>query len=338
MPRIKGRLRAVGNSRWWERSKSVLSKASRSYIVIVILGVLVGLQIAPVVGPMASSQTSGDVMVIPIFGGIDGQSSAQVVAQLREARDDPSIKAVVLQINSGGGSVAPSEEMYMAISETADEMPVVAAVDAIAASGAYHAAVGADKIYVKPGSLIGNVGVFMTLPQDLPPVDFLIATGPEKLTGADQRDWYYKVEGMKNSFVNAVMTNRGDALVLSRADVASGEMWTGSEAINNGIADEYGTVEDAIDSAAEQADLSRYSVSVRSPQEPVLFVTNAAFVSADVDRKDRVDPSYFVGTPETIVAPHAVMLPPSVVKTALVRNNLSAVTTEGVNTNATVAP
>lgn len=338
MPGIRRGTRAVRNSRWWVRFKSLLSKASRSYILIVILGILIGLQIAPVVGPMASTQTTGDVMVVPIFGGIDGQSSARVVAQLKQAREDPSVKAVVLQINSGGGAVAPSEELYMTISETADQMPVVAVVDAVAASGAYHAAVGADTIYVKPGSLIGNVGVFMTLPQDLPPVDFVIATGPEKLTGADQRDWYYKVEGMKNSFVNAVMTGRGDRITLSREEVASGELWTGSEAIENGVADKYGTTEDAIDAAAEQADLRQYSVSVKSPQEPVLFVTHAAFVSADVAQKERVDPSYFVGTPATTVAPHAVMLPPSVVKTALVRNNLSAVTSGEVTTNATVTP
>lgn len=338
MPPIRRGIRSARTNRWWDRFTSLLSKASRSYIVIVILGVLIGLQIAPVVGPIASTQTRGDVMVVPLFGGIDGRSSADVVAQLQQAREDPSIHAIVLQINSGGGSVAPSEQLYMEISETSDEMPVIAVVDAIGASGAYHAAVAADEIYVKPGSLIGNVGVFMTLPQNLPPVDFVITTGPEKLTGADQRDWYYKVEGMKNAFVNVVMTNRGDTLELSREEVASGELWTGSEAIENGVADEYGTVGDAIESAAEQAGLSQYSVTTKSPREPVFFVTQTAFVASDVEQKQLLDPSYFVGTPETTVAPHAVMLPPSVVRTAMVRNNMSAVSPGEVNTNVTVAP
>lgn len=338
MPRIRRRLTAARTSSSWRRLKALLIKASRSYIFIVIIGILIGLQIAPMFGAMASTQTSGNVMVIPIFGGIDGQSSARVMSQLQQARDDPTVEAVVLQINSGGGAVAPSQDMYMAISKTAEEMPVIASVDGLAASGAYHAAVGADQILVKPGSLIGNVGVFMTLPQDLPPIDIIIATGPEKLTGADQRDWYYKVEGMKNSFVNTVVTNRGDALELTPEEVASGELWTGTEAVENGIADRYGTIDDAIESAANDAGLSQYSVTVMSPQDPVMFVTHAAYVSADVESKERISPSYFVGSPENTVAPNAVMLPPSVVKTALIQNNMSAVAAGEVNMNASVVP
>lgn len=320
------------------RARDLLRKASRSYIVIVIVGVVIGLQVAPVVSQFAAQPVSGSVAVVTLSGGINGNNAASVAERLRAARQDPDVKAVVLHVNSGGGGAAASETLYLAVKRTAARMPVVVSVDSIAASGAYYASAPADEIMVKPASLVGSVGVIFVAPSSIPPFDRLLITGPNKLTGSDLREWSYKVETIQNAFVGAVVDGRGDALELSPEQLGYAKLYTGAEAVDNGLADRIGGVEDAVRRAAELADLARWDVRTIGYSGTVTFVTRSAYTTATADQKVLVSPKYFVTGPEETVAPTVVMLPPSVVRAAVLDARPNAtVVTEGVSVDGTAA-
>lgn len=317
MSRFGRWLRGLASADRRERARGLLRAASRSYIVIVLLGVIIGLQVAPVVSQFATQPVGGEVAVVTLSGGINGPNAASVAERLRQARQDPNVKAVVLHINSPGGGAAASETLYLAVKRTAARMPVVASVDSQAASGAYYAAAPSDEIFVKPASLVGSVGVFFTAPQPIPPVDQLIVSGPNKLTGADRREWAYKIESIRRAFVGAVVDGRGDRLELSAAELSYAKLYTGSEAVENGLADHIGGLEAAVDRAAQLANLPQWRVQTLGYSGPVTFVTRTSYVSATADQKELVSPRYFLVGPAEATGPTVVMLPPSVVQAAV---------------------
>ena len=290
---VAGRLEAVGEF------------LVGTYAGVVILALVVGLLVAPVAASVALSGSSGTVAVVPVEGGIDGETATALTATLERLRADPDVDAVVLLMNSPGGSAPASEEMYLEADKTAAEMPVVTSVDAIAASGAYYTAVGTDRIFVKPSSTIGSVGVIFPPPDQIEPSDSLITTGPAKRSGGSERAWKYNTQSIKRAFVAAVMRGRGDALDLSRTEVASAQVFTGVQAVDNGIADEVGGTRDAVEYAANEAGVSRYDVRV----------TRAAYLASDAPDRELVSGRYFVG--EQGGFPNVLMLPPSVVRASL---------------------
>lgn len=286
---------------------------TESYVLLVVLGVLIGLQVAPVV--LAATPAVGaepKVAIIRLSGGIDGGTANEVAAQIERARSNPQIEAIVLRINSPGGGAAASEQLYLTIARAAKEMPVIVSVNAIAASGAYYAAVAADHIYVKPSSLIGSVGVILVAPQEIPPMDRIIDTGPAKLTGGDRRSWYYKIDAAKHAFVGAVMTQRSEALQIPRTEVATAKLFSAPRAVQSGIADEIGGLQTAIQHAARAAGLRNYQVTVLAGSESATFVSRAAYVASPVDDKQLVGPEYFVGNGTAATGPHILMLARSV--------------------------
>lgn len=292
-----------------ERLRSLGERLAGSYSVIVVVAVVIGLVLAPVVATVATQGSSGTVAVVPIEGGIDGDSAAAFTRALEQARSDPEVKAVVLVINSGGGSASASEGMYLEISKTAEEMPVVSSVDAIAASGAYHAAVGSDRIFVKPASLTGSVGVIFTPPPSLEPNDIILTTGPSKLSGGTERGWRYKTESVQEAFLSAVVEGRGDALEIPRERVATAELFSGAEAVDTGIADEFGTTRDAVEHAAAQAGLSSYDVEVIRPQSNATFLTRTAYLASDAPNRSMVSVRYFIGEETANQYPNFLMIP-----------------------------
>ena len=326
MARPRERWRSVADIERRKRVRDLVERASRSYVVIVVVAVVVGLQVAPVVASFAAAPVSGGVAVITLSGGINGGNALSVAARLEDAREDPSVDAVVLHVNSPGGSAPASETLYLAVKRTADRMPVVTSVDAMAASGAYYAAAPSDEIFVKPASLVGSVGVILQTPQGLAPLDELITTGPNKLAGADQREWYYKTEAIRRAFVGAVVESRGRDLALSPEELSYAKLYTGAEAVDNGLADRIGDLEAAVRRAAALAGLSRWTVLQSGYADTVTFVTRTNFVAATAEQKELVSPRYFLVAPNETVAPTVVMLPPSVVRAAMV---------EEVSANAT---
>jgi protease-4 len=237
---------------------------------------------------------------------------------LHEARTDPSIDAVVLVSNSPGGAASASETLYLEVSRTAEQMPVVASVDAMAASGSYYAIAPTDHIYAKPSSLVGSVGVFVTKPTDPQPLDQVVASGPKKLSGGNERDWSYKTESLRRAFVGAVFESRGDALTISRQELSKANLVTGAQAVRNGMADDIGGTSEAISDAARRAGLDDYRVKVLRPDGGSVFISRTNYVASDAADKRLVSPTYFVGTlGEDPTVPNVLMLPPSVVAAAI---------------------
>lgn len=308
--RRDGRVDSIGR---YGRLRSLAARGTRSYRTIVVVAVIAGVVLSPMVAAMASQGTHGTVAVIPLEGSIDGSSAAALAAALERAEEDPDIDAVVLRINSGGGSASASETMYLEISKTADEMPVVSAVDSIAASGAYYAAVGSDRIFIKPASLAGNVGVLFVPPTQVEPNDIILTTGPSKLAGASERGWRYKTDALQDAFVSAVVEGRGDALVIPRERVATAELFTGAEAVETGMADELGTTRDAVEYAASEAGLDSYDVTVIRPQEESSFLTRTAYLASDAPNRSMVSVRYFVGEESGNQYPNFLMIPQGIV-------------------------
>ncbi len=178
--------------------------------------------------------------------------------------DRYDIKAFVLRINSPGGAVAPSQELYEKVKSVNQEIPVVVSIGAVAASGGYYTAIGSEKIVANPGSITGSIGVIL----DYPVVTDLMqkigikfetvksghlkdAGSPTReVTEADRAYFNDIIADMHEQFISAVAERRGldpDAVAL----LADGRVFTGRQALALGLVDTLGTLEDAIAIAAE---------------------------------------------------------------------------------------
>lgn len=284
-----------------------MRRASRSYVLFVAIGLVVGLAIAPVA--FQATESDGTVAVIPLSGGITGATSSSVGSMLEQAREDPDIDAVVIVVNSGGGSAAASEELYLQTKRTARDMPVIASVDASAASGAYYTIAPSDQIYAKPASLVGSVGVLANAPQSVEPNNLVGTTGSNKLAGFDDRSFYYLLENLGNSFYNAVETQRGDRLELSRAELAQAEIYSGTQAVENGMADRVGGRQAAVTAAAEEAGLDDYEVRTLRPRGETVFLSRNNYLAADAPNGRMVSSDYFLDEDDD--SPTFLMLPAS---------------------------
>lgn len=234
------------------------------YAVVVVAAVLISAVLAPVAYD-ATGGPEGTVAVVTVDGFISSESVDAVAQDLREVRQNDSVDAVVLRVNSPGGSAAASERLYLAVKRTAAEMPVVASVGATGASGAYYAMLPAENIYVTPASIVGSVGVRGSEPGPVP--NGQIRSGPDKASRtADQAR--RQIETLQRAFVGTVMSERGDRIELSRSEVAHAKVYTGARAVQNGFADEIGPTAAAIDEAATRANLDSYDVYRKEPPQP----------------------------------------------------------------------
>ena len=234
--------------------------------VAAILAVAAGLLVAPgvygaVTGP------DGTVAVIEIDGAIDSGTAQHVEDNLRDARTNDSIEAVVLEVDSGGGLPAQSERMYAAVDRTASVMPVYAAVDTLGASGAYLAIAPADRIYVAPSAqAVGSVGVAGTAPSPNGPNAG--TTGPDK-AGSDPDTQRERRQTLANLFIENVIEQRGDEIELDREAIAHADAYLGTEAVENGFADRFGFVGGAVADAASEAGIDDYAVDTRRTESRV---------------------------------------------------------------------
>lgn len=291
---------------------AVLQRASRSYVLVVAIGLVIGLTLAPVA--FQATQSDGKVAVVPLSGGITGGTSASVGAMLEQAREDPDVKAVVIVSNSGGGSASASEELYLESKRTAEQMPVVAYVDAAALSGAYYTVAPADTIYTKPASFVGSVGTLSPAPSTVEPNSLVITSGSNKLTGADTREFYRMIETVSNAFYNAVEDGRDGRLELSRSELAQARIYTGTQAVENGLADQIGGQRAAVKAAAEQAGMEDYDVTFLRPDREAIFLSRNNFLASDAPEKRMVSSEYFLDPDGS--SPALLMMPGSYVAEA----------------------
>lgn len=237
--------------------RDTLGTIARSYVTVVVVALLVGAAVAPMAWG-ATSSPDGTVAVIEMDRSITESVADGVTDDLREARENESIDAVVLQVDSPGGGVTASESLYLAVERTADEMPVVANVQSTGASGGYYMIAPSDEIYVNPSSTVGSIGVRGTY-TETPMSEQMIATGPDKV-GSNEAEIKRQVEKMKQTFIGSVMKHRGDDLELSETELSYAKTYTGMESVENGLADEIGDRDVAIGAAADRAGLGDYDV------------------------------------------------------------------------------
>ena len=298
-----------------ERTRSAIRWAIDSYVLFVALGVVLGLVIAPV-GIFLFATPDGTVAVVPVQGSIDGQQSVEFQGMMAEAEQNAD--AVVVVANSGGGGASASEAMYMQTVRTSEEMPVVAAVDGAALSGAYYAVAPADDLYVKPASFVGSVGVLADVPQEIEPNNVIGATGPNKLEGFEERQFFNSLETTRNAFVGSVMEHRGDRIDLDEDAVAAGTVFDGANAVENGIADEVGDRQAAIDAAADRAGLDSFTIEVVTPpgagdSTSAEYALAATYHAGDADQK-QLEPITMGETPRQGSFPTLLMAHPGAVE------------------------
>lgn len=180
--------------------------------------------------------------------------------KLKRFREDDHIKGILVQINSPGGVVGPSQEIYMELKRTREEFhkPVVVHGLALVASGAYYAAVGADKFVVTPGCMVGSIGAIMQFANleklwQWAKVDrFVIKTGKFKDIGSDARPMTEDEKGLLQTMLDQVLVQFKSAIRDGRKldahivdENADGRIFTGEQAVKLGFADKVGTFEDA---------------------------------------------------------------------------------------------
>jgi len=249
---------------------------SRGRIALTAIGLTVGilvLFVATVWLLMATVSEDGlptggaKVAVVEIEGIIlDG---SQAVRDLREHGDNPSVKAVVVRINSPGGVVAPTQEIFSAIQRLRKSgKPVVASLGAVAASGGYYVATACDRVYANPGTLTGSIGVVMQMAnfQGLfkkVGVEYVVIKSgafkdvgnfARQMTPTERKILQTLLDDVYGQFVDAVAEGRG----LERKDVlafADGRIYSGQQAHALKMVDELGGYEDAIDAAGKLANI-----------------------------------------------------------------------------------
>jgi protease-4 len=203
------------------------------------------------------------VGVIRFQGVIWSESADAFGALLDYVQEEPRIRAVVLEIDSPGGEVTPTEEIYYRLLELREHKPLVISIDNLAASGGYYMAAAGDHVYAKPASLVGNVGVISFLPSadELRFTDEdYVATGPFKFSGGSRGDFMRQIELTKLTFLESVYSQRGERMLIDREVLAGGEVFMGTQAVRMGLIDDLGASSAALVKAAEMAGLSRYQV------------------------------------------------------------------------------
>ncbi len=229
-----------------------------------LLGVVSYLFVSSDEDGLKSVFSSGEVGLVNIEGGI--YFSHDIVERLDKYRNDKSIKAVVVRIESPGGSLAASQEIYEAIKRVAKEKPVIASMGDVAASGGYYVACGANKIVANPGTITGSIGVRMELVQigelltwakiqheTLKSGKFKDIGSPDRPLTLEERELLEKLlVEMHGQFKKTVSESR-DIKLDKLNEIADGRVFTGEQAKELGLVDELGGLFDAVQIAGKLA-------------------------------------------------------------------------------------
>ncbi len=230
---------------------------------------------------LAGGPRIGIVEVKGVIGvGRGGVDSDEVLKLVKKYADDKDMKAVVVRIDSPGGAVAPSQEIYDELRKLAEEKTVICSMGNLAASGGFYVAMACDKIVAEPGTLTGSIGVITEFPNVKGLADWArikvetVKSGRLKDAGNPFRDmtpedrayWQQLVDQVYRQFVGAVVDSRGIAEDEVRK-FADGRVLTGEQAEQLGLVDELGNFHDAVDLAKEEAGLTGEPRLVYPPEE-----------------------------------------------------------------------
>ncbi|TDS19238.1 protease-4 [Maribacter caenipelagi] len=225
---------------------------------------------------------SGDDKIAIVFAQgeiLYGEGGPNIIGQgiineaLIKAREDDKVKAIVLRVNSPGGSALTSDIIWREVALAKKVKPVIVSMGNVAASGGYYIAAGADKIFAEPTTITGSIGVFGTVP-NMTELAGDIGINAEQVGTNKNAVEYSLFEPMQESFKNQIQesieetyqtflqrVSEGRNMTMAQVDsVAQGRVWSGTEALEVGLVDELGNLDDAIEAAAELASLSSYGI------------------------------------------------------------------------------
>jgi protease-4 len=285
--------------------RSTIRRVGRSYTVLIVVALLIGVVLAPTAYSAAKEygESTNEIAVIEVGSVIAQPTAEPVEAALQDARQSDSVEAVVLQVNTPGGGLSATESLALEVERTAEEMPVVTSVSQIAASGGYYVSAPTDHIVANPSALVGSVGINFAY-TDTPSSGSAIQSGPDKSGGFTEEEAIEMADVMVQGFYGTVLENRGDALELTKQELAYAKVYPSQKAVHNGMIDEVGTLDTALQRAAERADIDRYEV-IEPDTTPdlggIALVQALGDGQADDAQADRVramvDPAPGVATP-----------------------------------------
>lgn len=243
----------------WETFRNILAAAGAFFTAIIALALIVSY--FTVGGGLNSSEK---VVVVKLDGVI--LDPLEISMELKKLEEDADVKAVVVRIDSPGGAVGPSQEIYNSIKRLRKVKPVVASMGTIAASGGLYAAVAANKIVANPGTLTGSIGVIVEfinaeeLLQKIGIKGSVVKSGKFKDTGSPLREMSEEerallqsvIDDVNRQFIKAVADGRG-MKIEDVEKIADGRIFTGSQAKENGLVDILGDLSDSIDLGAKLA-------------------------------------------------------------------------------------
>lgn len=251
----------------------IITLAALAVVAIVVLVI-----VRPIGRPAA-----GKIAVIPLSGTIGSQEGSRflgstitpelVRAYLRTAERDAAVKAIILRIDSPGGTVPASQEILNEIERVAEEKPIVVSIDNMAASGGYYISTGADMIVILPTAQTGSIGVISQIPNIEGLYDKLgieiqtfkggkykdMYRGLRELTPEEEEILQEMVDEYYEHFIQVVAEGRGLSTDDVR-DLATGQLYSGAKARKLGLVDELGDLDAALNLTAELAGLERYVV------------------------------------------------------------------------------
>ena len=200
-------------------------------------------------GKLLSSQ-NGSIGVVEVNGVI--LESKKIIKFLLKAEEDESIEAIIVRINSPGGAVGPSQEIYQEIRRINENKPVYASFASVAASGGYYIGSAAQKIFANPGTLTGSIGVIMQFMNLEKLFEFLkmdpdviksgrykdIGSADRKMTDEERRIMQRMIDGVHRQFIADILKTRKDRIKGNIEQHAQGQIFSGEEAHRLGLVDE----------------------------------------------------------------------------------------------------
>ena len=238
------------------KTRNVVLLGCAGFLALAFVGVTLLFVMSPFLDETSDFALGGGVGIVELVGPIE--DSREIVEELERHRDDPSVKAVVLRIDSPGGGVAPSQEIHDAVIRLRETKPVVTSIANVAASGGYYVAVACDSIVANPGSLTGSIGVifeYMTAEELMEKIGVRLQvykSGPQKDIGSFHREPTPEERALLDAMVKDVYDQFVDAVTagrrLSRTDVlriADGRIFTGRQALSFGLVDRLGGLREA---------------------------------------------------------------------------------------------
>lgn len=210
--------------------------------------------------------------------------SKDTVEELKDYVKDPSVKAIILRIDSPGGAVAPSQEIYEEVKKAVAKKKILVSMGSIAASGGYYIASPATKIIANPGTLTGSIGVIMEIP-NIEGLLTKLGIKTEVIKSGKHKDIASMFRGIKKEereILQGVMDNVHEQFIKAVAEgrkmliedvkkIADGRVFTGEQALKLGLIDELGNLEDTIHNAAKLTGIKGEPVII-SKKEKFSFI------------------------------------------------------------------